>query len=651
MSGEASKFCAVCMKDFDDSVEVCTECGAALAVLHGSSLVGETLDDRYSIEEMIGKGGMGVVYRAKQRYLDREVALKVLRKDMSEDSANVKRFLQEARAISSLTSPHTVTVFDFGVSKDGLMYFTMELLDGESLYGLLRREGLVHYRRAVEFTVQACKSLAEAHKKQIWHRDIKPENVFVTRDEDGVDQVKILDFGIAKLGPSAQNLTATGMICGTPQYLSPEQAQGAEVDHRSDLYSLGVVLYEMLAGEPPFTGETAVKTVFHHVTMPPPPLLEKNPALAIPKELAEAVMWTLEKFPGDRPQTAESFSRALEEAVEAVPQAPPPPVLDLSKVPASEEPTDDVELIATGMTPVQTASFDSRKSLPPSLTELEMEKTMPADLDMPEEEALTRMVETASVEDDDPTMPADFDLLARATSRRNLARISAVVGVVVLVALILVYQPWQWLMVAPSGESRTPALVDEAQPASGGAGGEKNSSAATDHDVVESGVRADVAEQAADVAHPESVRIVAPPEPSAADVTEPAADVVAAAPDAGNVSPPIDVVPEETSTQEVTTEPAADAAGSAQDDEEARKKKERYRKERERRKEERRRKEKEAEARKKAEEEKKKLEKKEGGTDSVKEPDDEYDTIPVNPDKKDDKKKEDGEYSTLPGAP
>lgn len=418
MSGEASKFCAICMKDFDESVDVCTECGAALAVLHGSSLVGQTLDDRYSIEEMIGKGGMGVVYRAKQRYLEREVALKVLRKDMSEDSANVKRFLQEARAISSLVSPHTVTVFDFGVSKDGLMYFTMEMLDGESLHGLLRREGLVHYRRAVDFAVQACRSLSEAHKKQIWHRDIKPENVFVTRDEDGEDLVKILDFGIAKLGPASPNLTATGMICGTPQYLSPEQAQGGEVDHRSDLYSLGVVLYEMLAGEPPFVGETAVKTVFHHVTMPPPPLLEKNPALAIPTELADAVMWTLEKFPGGRPQTAEAFSRALEEAMEAVPQAPPPPVMDLSLTDDSDEPPDDVDLVATGMTPVESEAANIAGPRPPSLTEMEMELTTPADAELPEEEALTKMFDTKSApaEDDDPTIPADFDLVG-ATSR------------------------------------------------------------------------------------------------------------------------------------------------------------------------------------------------------------------------------------------
>ncbi len=645
MSGEASKFCAVCMLDFDDSVDVCTECGAALAVLHGSSLVGQTLDDRYSIEEMIGKGGMGVVYKARQRYLEREVALKVLRKDMSEDSANVKRFLQEARAISSLTSPHTVTVFDFGVSKDGLMYFTMEMLDGESLYGLLRREGLVHYRRAVEFAVQACKSLAEAHKKQIWHRDIKPENVFVTRDEDGEDLVKILDFGIAKLGPSSQNLTATGMICGTPQYLSPEQAQGAEVDHRSDLYSLGVVLYEMLAGEPPFTGETAVKTVFHHVTMPPPPLLEKNPALAIPTELADAVMWTLEKFPGDRPQTAEAFSRALEEAVEAVPQAPPPPVMDLSLVAASEEPTDDVELVATGMTPVQTEAASVAGSKPPSLTELEMEKTMPADVEMPEEESLTRMLEPGSEpsEDDDPTLPADFDLLARATSRRNLARMAAITATLVLVALILVYQPWQWLMAPDSSGSNVPPTLDEP-------GAHPATAEATD---ISTAVAPDVVAEK-DSADPEALKVVTPPIP-----TE---DVSTSAPEdiAPEIGVPLDAVAaaeEVVATPDATeqvTKPDSAAPDAAAVDEEERRDKERRRKERERRREEKRRKErKEAEERRKAEEAKKKAEegKKEGGTDSGKEPDDEYDTIPVKPDEKKPDEKKDDEYSTLPGVP
>ena len=304
------------MADFEVEGSACPQCGGPLATLEDQSLEGQTIDGRYEIVGIIGKGGMGVVYRAKHRYLKRDVALKVLRRDVAHDSASVKRFLQEAQVISTLSSPHTVTVHDFGVTPDGRTYFVMELMEGESLADLLERSELLEWRDALQIALEACDSLGEAHSKNIFHRDVKPDNLFLVPLPDGGRRVKMLDFGIARLGDSPEKFTATGLICGTPQYISPEQGQGAEADHRSDLYSLGVVLFEMLAGTPPFHDETPVRTVYAHVTKPAPELDVVKPGSVFPQSVKLLVRWAMEKLPGDRPQSAREFARGLKLALE-----------------------------------------------------------------------------------------------------------------------------------------------------------------------------------------------------------------------------------------------------------------------------------------------------------------------------------------------
>jgi len=292
-----------------------------MGVLGGDTLVGKTLDDRYVVLEIVGKGGMGIVYKARQKYLDREVALKVLRGEMASDATAVRRFMQEAKAASSLVSPNTVTIYAFGVTRTGLPYFAMELLKGIPLSRLIRTEKMLEWPRAVQFVIQVCNSLGEAHSRGIPHRDLKPENLFVTRSLDGQEFVKVLDFGIAKVGAVADSITAAGLVCGTPQYLSPEQGQGMKLDPRSDLYSLGVVLYEMLSGHPPFQGDTPAEVLLSHITKLPPPLMTEGQEFPAPLELQELVLRLLAKNRDERPSSAGELSAELKRILRRYPSA------------------------------------------------------------------------------------------------------------------------------------------------------------------------------------------------------------------------------------------------------------------------------------------------------------------------------------------
>jgi serine/threonine-protein kinase len=258
---------------------------------------------------------MGIVYKARQRYLDREVAIKVLHASAGPDSPPARRFLVEARAASSLTDPHTVTIHDFGVTPDGMMYFVMEMLAGDPLSKVIRDRGALPYDRAVNIARQVCDSLAEAHVKGIVHRDLKPDNLFVFPRSDGTDFVKVLDFGIAKIMDSGERLTSDGKVLGTPEYMSPEQAQGLPLTPASDLYSLGIVLYEMLAGQPPFTGPNPVNLLMAQATMPPPPLSEKNPKTIVPPSVDRLLSQLLDKDPAARPPSAKRLGEMLTRAL------------------------------------------------------------------------------------------------------------------------------------------------------------------------------------------------------------------------------------------------------------------------------------------------------------------------------------------------
>jgi eukaryotic-like serine/threonine-protein kinase len=286
-------------------------------------LLGTTLAGRFTILARIGSGSMGSVYRARQAAVGRDVALKIVRRDRAYDPETKARFEREARAVSLLKSPHTVTAFDFGEAEDGSWFLALEMLEGETLGERLRRERRLHWVDALRFASDALRSLAEAHGQGIIHRDLKPDNLFLARvHEPGGDReiCKILDFGIAKWvrdeeAPVDQLETLAGTVFGTPRYMSPEQAQGAPLDARSDLYSLGVLMFQMLAGRAPFVDDDAVVVMAKHIKNAPPELEEAAPGLQIPAAVEAIVRRTLEKLPDNRPATAEQMLNELEHAL------------------------------------------------------------------------------------------------------------------------------------------------------------------------------------------------------------------------------------------------------------------------------------------------------------------------------------------------
>ena len=311
------RYCPKCFQRFEQDLTRCPEDGEKLVLVAEQDLVGTLLDDRYQILSKLGEGGMGTVYIAEQAMIGRKVALKVLRGAAVQDESSVKRFLTEAKAIASLRSPHTVTLHDFGVTTAGLLYYTMELLEGAPLSTVIKEQAPMDWARACEILLQSCKSLEEAHGKGILHRDIKPDNLFLTPGPDG-EHVTVLDFGIAKLADgTVGTITKTGMICGTPAYLSPEQAQGYDARMASDLYSLGVVFYEMLAGEPPFSDTTAMRVLMAHVGEEAKPVSVKNPDVLVPESIDGFVRHVLQKDPADRHQDVPEFRRSLQEAMRA----------------------------------------------------------------------------------------------------------------------------------------------------------------------------------------------------------------------------------------------------------------------------------------------------------------------------------------------
>ncbi len=295
----------------------------ALAESNQDPLLGTRLAGRFVVLSRIGSGSMGSVYRAWQLTVGRDVALKIVRRDRAYDAETKTRFEREARAVSRLKSPHTVTAFDFGEAEDGSLFLALEMLEGETLGERLRREKRLHWLEALRFAGQALKSLAEAHAQGIVHRDLKPDNLFLSRiDEPGGERelCKILDFGIAKWlreedAPLDQLETLAGTVFGTPRYMSPEQAQGAPLDPRSDLYSLGVLLYQMLTGRAPFIDDEAVVVMAKHIKEAPPPLGDVAPHADIPLPVEALVLRALEKSPDNRPATAEQMLAELEQAV------------------------------------------------------------------------------------------------------------------------------------------------------------------------------------------------------------------------------------------------------------------------------------------------------------------------------------------------
>ncbi len=309
-------------------------------------LIGQTVAGRYTILSHLGEGGFGIVYKARQEPIGRLVALKMLLAEVEEGNV-VERFLREARIISALKHPNTVKLIDFGQTEHGTLFIAMEYLEGGALRGLLRgnRVALVP---ALRIARQILGSLAEAHAASIWHRDLNPDNVLLDEVGGGEELVvKVVDFGLAKFhDPESDDcLTAPGTRMGTPEYMSPQQAFAKDLDHRTDLYSLGVMLYEMLTGHLPFSADSTMGWYLEHAHTPPRPIAEVAPDLNVDPELDALVISMLSKEQEDRPESAQAVIAVID-AVLARHTDEPPAALSAAAPPPAPVVEDDAELEA-----------------------------------------------------------------------------------------------------------------------------------------------------------------------------------------------------------------------------------------------------------------------------------------------------------------
>lgn len=344
------KLCLQCNQYFEETVESCPNDSSRLESVGKDPLIGALINDRYVVESVIGKGSSGIVYKARRLLMGREVAVKVLHSYLRADGSALDRFLREARAASRLRHPHIITLWESGVTDDGQPYFVMDYLEGMTLADLIREKGAIHPMRALPIIRQVCEALTEAHKLGIVHRDIKPENIVLQETDYADDYVKVLDFSIADLPheskASSQSLKGK-TAAGSPAYMSAEQCQGLELDARSDIYSLAVVIFELLTGKRPFSADNLRDLMLMHVAEEPPALSAVRTDLQFPPALEVVLSKALAKSPEERQQSIKEFWKELEEAAGGFdsldltikPKKDSVPVEDFS-IPASDRLTD-----------------------------------------------------------------------------------------------------------------------------------------------------------------------------------------------------------------------------------------------------------------------------------------------------------------------
>jgi serine/threonine-protein kinase len=312
------KVCTTCGTEYPDDQSFCPADGSALKSTGGAAdMVGNIVADRYRILKKLGEGGMGAVYLAEHVKMGRKSAIKVISKSMAEDPDAIARFNREAANAARINHPNVCAIYDFGETPDGVIYLAMEFIEGESLTDLVNREGALPPRRAARIAHQTAEALAAAHEFGIVHRDLKPDNIMIAKSRDGADFAKVVDFGIAKAagGDEKQNVTKTGLVVGTPEYMSPEQLSGDTVDGRSDIYSLALVAFRMFTGTLPFQAETAQEVMIKRLTDQPLRLDEAAPGADFPSTLQQVLDQGLQRMPSERYGSAAKFGADLVNAV------------------------------------------------------------------------------------------------------------------------------------------------------------------------------------------------------------------------------------------------------------------------------------------------------------------------------------------------
>lgn len=313
------KVCLECHRQFTGLVASCPHDNTVLVPVAQDPLVGTKLDGKYEILSVLGTGGMGVVYKGKQELMDRIVAIKMLLAHHLNDTHSVKRFLHEGKATCKLKHPHIITVYDYGVSPQGQPYIVMDFLEGTPLSDQIRKEGQIGVDRSMSIFKQSALALEHAHSQGVIHRDLKPSNIVLIDFDGNKDYVKVVDFGVAKLvedaGTEMQRLTQMGEVCGSPVYMSPEQCQGLPLDPRSDIYSMGIVMYETLTNKLPILGKTLVETMHKHIMEPPTPFSEARPDLYIPERVEQVIFKALSKNPDDRQQSMKQLATEIDMAI------------------------------------------------------------------------------------------------------------------------------------------------------------------------------------------------------------------------------------------------------------------------------------------------------------------------------------------------
>jgi serine/threonine protein kinase len=305
------KFCPVCDTRYDESVLTCEKDDHPLVFVKQDSMLDRVIDGRFRITQVLGRGGMGAVYKAIQLSINRFVALKILKEELALKEDFLKRFYREVNSISKLNHPNIVSVIDFGQSSDGYLYIVMEFIEGESLRRKIDFMGHMPLITTLDIIYQICDALTEAHSKQIVHRDLKPENV-ITYQRGSRNMIKILDFGISKI-VGATPITLSGTFLGTPEYIPTEAILNQAIDHCADIYALGIMTYEMLTGRTPFFAEEPERVMFRQINEIPRPFSEAKPEKHVPHEVEQLVFKMLEKDPRKRPQSSEEIMARIEE--------------------------------------------------------------------------------------------------------------------------------------------------------------------------------------------------------------------------------------------------------------------------------------------------------------------------------------------------